>query len=256
MTEPAQITQQYSTTTNLQARIALHERFSTNQQDWMEWLFEQFKLPDHAQILELGGGTGRLWQVNHARLGANWRIVYSDGSAAMVEQARQTLGHDARFRFEQIDAHALPFADATFDAVIANHMLYHVSDKHQALRAIKRVLKPNGVLYAATNGKRHLRELNDLAPDIDVQRMGMSFLLDNGAELLRQHFGSVQTVMYDCNLAVTEIEPVLDYVRSLQRGYSATDMARFEQLVRERMAHNDGVFFITKETGVLVAKAE
>jgi SAM-dependent methyltransferase len=46
------------------------------------------------------------------------------------------------------DALALPFADATFDRIIASEVLEHVSDDQQALREVFRVLKPGGTLAA------------------------------------------------------------------------------------------------------------
>ena len=42
-----------------------------------------------------------------------------------------------------LDLQALPFPEACFDAVIANHMLYHVPDRPRALAEVQRVLKPH-----------------------------------------------------------------------------------------------------------------
>ena len=44
----------------------------------------------------------------------------------------------------KMDIHHMPFADNTFDAVLCNHVLEHVQDDIQAMREIKRVLKPGG----------------------------------------------------------------------------------------------------------------
>jgi SAM-dependent methyltransferase/DNA-directed RNA polymerase subunit RPC12/RpoP len=49
--------------------------------------------------------------------------------------------------FVQADACRLPFAASRFDAVISNHGLEHIADWKEALREIKRVLKPDGALY-------------------------------------------------------------------------------------------------------------
>ncbi len=61
--------------------------------------------------------------------------------------------HRTRVQFKEIDAQSIPFEDETFDAVIANHMLYHVPDRPKAIAEIKRVLKPGGRLIATTIGK-------------------------------------------------------------------------------------------------------
>ena len=47
---------------------------------------------------------------------------------------------------EVADVQDLPFPDASFDAVIANHMLFHVEDRPRALGEIVRVLRPDGRL--------------------------------------------------------------------------------------------------------------
>jgi ubiquinone/menaquinone biosynthesis C-methylase UbiE len=59
------------------------------------------------------------------------------------------------------DAAWIPLADGSMDAVIANHMLYHVSDRRRALAEIHRLLRPGGRLYATTNGLGHMAELRE-----------------------------------------------------------------------------------------------
>jgi len=48
------------------------------------------------------------------------------------------------------DAHAIPFADESFDAVVVQAVLEHVLDPHQVVGEIHRVLKPTGQVYAET----------------------------------------------------------------------------------------------------------
>ncbi|HEX2854926.1 MAG TPA: methyltransferase domain-containing protein [Opitutaceae bacterium] len=45
---------------------------------------------------------------------------------------------------EKVDMLAMPYADASFDFVIANHVLEHVADDGAALREIRRILRPGG----------------------------------------------------------------------------------------------------------------
>jgi SAM-dependent methyltransferase len=44
----------------------------------------------------------------------------------------------------KMDIHSIPFPENTFDVVLCNHVLEHVRDDIQAMREIKRVLKPEG----------------------------------------------------------------------------------------------------------------
>ena len=53
-----------------------------------------------------------------------------------------------RFAYEIIDAQAIPYGTQRFDIVIANHMLYHVPDRAQAIAEMRRVLKPEAISWA------------------------------------------------------------------------------------------------------------
>ena len=81
-----------------------------------------------------------------AELGAE--VVALDVSERMVELAR-ARGVDARVG----DVQELPFADASFDTVVAAWMLYHVPDLDRGLAEIARVLAPGGRLVAVTNSE-------------------------------------------------------------------------------------------------------
>jgi ubiquinone/menaquinone biosynthesis C-methylase UbiE len=156
-------TQQYQSGGNLDARIQLHSRFSLNPRPWMLWVFDQLAQSEQAEILEVGCGTGLVWLENQSRVPEARHITVSDFSPGMVADARLALA-DVRVppRFVTADAQLLPFASGRFDAVIANHMLYHVPDRPKALSEIRRVLKAGGRLFATTNGFNHMRELAEL----------------------------------------------------------------------------------------------
>ncbi len=155
--------EQYRDATNLDTRRALHARFSTNPYGWLPWVFDHLQaLPPTSAVLELGCGPGTLWQENAERIPPQWAVTLTDYSHGMVMEARRQVGSRApAFHFAQADAQSLPFADAAFDAVIANHMLYHVPDRERAYREISRVLRPGGQFFAATNGRNALVALTD-----------------------------------------------------------------------------------------------
>jgi hypothetical protein len=57
LTERATVARQYRDQANLNARIALHERFSTNRVGLSRWLFAQMNLQSRARLLEAEPGT-------------------------------------------------------------------------------------------------------------------------------------------------------------------------------------------------------
>ena len=132
---------QYRDSSNLSARASLHVRFSTEDYPWFHWVFDHFNIPADARVLELGCGTGLLWGENLGRIPRGWNVTLSDASQGMVQGAEQNLVHaDLKFTFGQVDARSIPYEDDSFDVVIANHMLYHVSDLAKALSEIRWVL--------------------------------------------------------------------------------------------------------------------
>ena len=257
-------TQQYKDAANLTARSSLHERFSTNSIGWFAWVFEQLAgLPEPSRILELGCGPAWLWRHNRERIPAGWRIVLSDLSPGMVDRARADLSERGRtqFEFDVIDAQALPYADTSFEAVVANHMLYHVPDRPQAFSEIRRVLKPGGQLFAASNGQDHMAELWAMVLQAagagrGANRSELHFGLDNGIEQLAPWFAHVERRDYPDALVVTEAEPLIAYATSSELWGVQGDAEATRLLadhIRQRLA-SEGVIRITKNSGMFVAR--
>lgn len=259
--------EQYRDAGNLRARMALHERFSTNRYGWQRWVFDQLAVPVGGAVLELGCGPGQLWRENLDRVPAGWRVALTDFSPGMVAEARRQVGgHPAMVAFAVADAQALPLRDGSCDAVVANHMLYHVPDRGRALAEIRRVLRPGGRLYAATNGRAHLRELDELGrrlapgtyPTAPASRGELAFSLEEGAAELARVFPRVELRRYEDGLVVTEAAPLVDYLLSMpgadrwRRDHGEAERARLVTAVRSEIAR-DGAIRVTKATGLFIA---
>jgi ubiquinone/menaquinone biosynthesis C-methylase UbiE len=249
---------QYRDATNLSARIRIYD-FATNPYDWFRWLFDHYDLPADARMLEVGCGPATLWQRNLDRIPPGWDITLADLSPGMLDAARETLTSAAHaFTFRLMDAQSIPDPDNSFDAVIANHMLYHVPDRHRALREIRRVLRPGGRLYASTLGVDHLREMDELVQRFDpafprhVERV--SFLLDTGRDQLAAHFTRVSLDRYPSALEVTSADPVLDYLASdlAHRLATGPQRERMRAYLEEYIARH-GSFHISTDSGLLAA---
>ncbi len=252
------LNKQYRNSSNLQARIDLHARFSTNTYGWFRWIFDHLQLPSQAHVLELGCGPGLLWRENLGRIPAGWDITLSDFSPGMLQQARDNLrdaGHS--FTFALVDAQDIPFDADSFDAVIANHMLYHVPDRPGAFAEIRRVLRRDGRLYAATNGEAHLQELEALLPGGAFDFSHNTFGLENGRAQLAPWFPTITLHRYDDALVVPEAEPLTAYLLSMRAasGVSDAERATIAERVEREMAAQ-GAIHITKDSGIFEAWAE
>lgn len=250
---------QYKDATNLDARIRLHARFSTNKRGWNRWVFDQFRIAPGSRILELGCGPAKLWLSNLDRISPDWQITLSDFSEGMLQTARQNLAQSQYpFAFQIIDAQAIPFADASLDVVIANHMLYHVPDRAQALAEMRRVLKPDGRLYASTIGDSHLHEIWELTSRVDRAfartRKRNPFTLENGAEQLAQWFASITLYRFEDALVVTEPEPLIDYILSgsARAVFEGEKLQRLRELLQRELASRKAIY-ITKDSGLFEA---
>jgi ubiquinone/menaquinone biosynthesis C-methylase UbiE len=253
---------QYKDPSRFNARASLHARFSVNLHGWLRWAFDQLDLPDTCRILEIGCGPAYLWVENQDRIPAGWHITLSDFSPGMLATAQTNLQSGAHpFQFQIIDAQAIPFVDASFDAIIANHMLYHVPDRERTYAEIKRVLRPGGRFFAATNGAAHLRELDHITRGFDQQlapwngRLPLSFQLENGGEELARWFEHVELRRYDDALVVPEAEPIVAFVLSMADANEINEgqRAAFVEYVAQHIAEN-GPLHITKDTGLFLAQ--
>lgn len=241
------LAQQYATSANLDARIALHQRFSTNPYGLQRWIFDRLELRPGMRVLEIACGAGSLWRENLERIPRDVELVLSDFSIGMVNATRAIVPHA---RFVTFALPALPFADASFDLVIANHMLYHVDDRPRALGEIRRVLAKGGALFAATNGIDHLREIKQLmrAFEIDAHDISASFTLENAEEQLRGAFANIERQDYIDSLEITEPDAVLRYVASMSPRAAEVVASRTDELRALAPAQ------VSKSTGSFVAR--
>lgn len=258
------LSDQYKDASNLNARIRLHQRFSTNRTSWHRWIFEQMNIDPASRILELGCGPGYFWKMNLDRIPLDCQITLSDFSPGMLQEARNNLaGSPQPFSFQVIDAQSIPFEASSCDCVIANHMLYHVPDRPRAFSEIHRILKPAGHFYATTNGKTHLQEIRWL-----MQRAGLSFFgrmvgnssshfsLEDAAEQMAPWFEQIEIRRRENALVVTEAEPLIAFMLSSlpSSAVNAEQLQLLRTIVDQELARN-GAIHITNDSGLVMARS-
>jgi len=205
--DPEVVRQQYAREDNLRARQALWEDAVGT--DPQEVLWRTLTEWQPRRLLEVGGGQGELSERIARELDA--QVTFVDLSPRMVELA-QARGLDARVA----DVQELPFADETFDTVVAAWMLYHVPDVDRALAEIARVLQDGGALVAVTSSFDHVSELRALVAY--EGNFDGTFSRENGEQFLRRHFATVERFDADVTVAITDRRKLVAYRDSVPSG--------------------------------------
>ena len=127
------------------ARMLLGESFHPGGLALTQRLGELLGLGPQSRVLDVASGKGEsaLFLAEHF----GCEVVGVDYSAKLVEEASDAAEQanlSGRVRFRQGDAEGLPFADASFDALICECAFCVFPDKYTAAREFARVLKPGG----------------------------------------------------------------------------------------------------------------
>ncbi len=112
--------------------------WSSSTRQFVEPLLDAAKVSANTSILDVGCGPG---YVSAAAAERGATPIGLDFSQEMVEIARRMF---LQIEFREGDAQNLPFANASFDRVVANFSLLHLAEPERAMAEAVRVLKPGG----------------------------------------------------------------------------------------------------------------
>ena len=232
-TEMNIIEMQYQTAKNLNTRISIHDKYSTNHQPFGDWIMSHYALKPGCRILELGCGTGDMWKGKLSLLDEGSHLTLTDFSSGMLETAKKNIESSTLVDFKVVDIQAIPYEDDTFDVVIANMMLYHVPNLDKGLSEVRRVLKTGGVFYCATYGEHGIMEfINETLKAYRISgSIGKTFTLQNGGDSLGKQFSEVEKLTHEDGLAITHIPDFVDYVLSMS-SLSGLEIASAELLMQ------------------------
>jgi len=257
---------QYNSDKNLYARQALHNGYSTNKYGWFNWVFDQYIFKPNARVIEFGCGNGSTWANSKNKIPKDMKVILTDLSEGMLRAAKDNLlGLEQVIDYSAMDIQSIEYEDSSFDCAIANHMLYHVPNRDLAISEIARILKADGTFYATTNSSYNMKEFKDLVGNFDSRldyssfSVGKEFGLENGAEQLAKHFDSVEKVIYEDSLHITEAKPLVDYVLTLEGHVNIQDImteSRIKDFYRylEDIILKEGSIDISKTGGMFIAK--
>jgi len=235
---------QYQDRSNLDLRRNFHKKYGSSPTRYTDWILAKIRFFKGCRVLEVGCGTGNLWEHAAELVETFSELVLSDISEGMLESARKSYEGRQNIKIQRMDVLELPFEDNSFDIVIANSMLYHVNALDAALENVRRVLREGGALHATTFGRDGLinyinAAMFEMGLSASEKVEGLSFTLENGADILRKHFLTVRMEPYRADLAVSQPADLVDYI------FSMASMSHVDRSNRERM----NAYFESKKDG-------
>ena len=130
-------------------------------------------LPDHAKVLDVGTGAGKLLELGKSQTSFHWEGADTDKEMLVEAQKRKVL-RDAPFHLLSPDK--LPFENASFEAVIFCSVLFLIPNPLPLLEETARVLRSNGRLVALTpTGEGHITP--EVISQIGVHPRNWTFFL-------------------------------------------------------------------------------
>ncbi len=138
---------------------------------WYEhWHRYHFAAPivAHRDVLDIacGAGYGSALLARHAA-----RVTGADLSQPAIDHARARYASVPNLEFRQADCAALPFPDASFDAVVSFETLEHIAAQEAFFDEVRRVLRPAGLVVLSCPNKVEYTDKRGVTNEFHVREL-------------------------------------------------------------------------------------
>ena len=173
-------------------------------------------------FLDLGTGTARI-PIMLAKRVPSIQITAIDLSSNMLNIGQKHVNQAEltnRISLEKADAKNLPYANQSFDGVFSNSIIHHIPDPSSVILEIKRVLKPQGLLY--------IQDLLRLESTMAIEKIVDTYAKDETQyqrKLFRDSLfaaltvDEVETIIRKTEVTNTKIAQISDRHWSIERGF-------------------------------------
>ena len=224
--------------------VGHYERFWARQLGPAQaWLLDIAEIKPGERVLDVACGTGLITIPAAKKVGDSGEVVATDISQKMVEMLAEQLSQEGleQVSTARMDAENLDFPDDSFDVALCALGLMYVPSPVEALKEMKRVLKPGGRAVASVWGTRENCGWAEIFPIVDARVKSevcpMFFHLGTD-EGMRLHFeaadfGEIASVRLSSLLQYEDSEDALG--AAFEGGPVAMAYSRFEPPVRDEV---------------------
>lgn len=256
----------------VEIRRKTDENYSVPMVNFAAWLVSKHKhWRGDEVLLDINPTDGTFFDLIDSLMPDGMYVATDISSAMLRSSFRHPLSQDINF---SIYDSTLPFADNSFDIIMANHVLFHFDDTDAILQELARVLKDDGILFAATDSQYTMGEFDTLtrraltmlgkpprSNDIYYGRFIEPFALESGASQLAHWFRAVARYELPSSLVFTDPRPVVEFLNShrpvleptLPDGINWDDYIAIMGDQVRRLINHFNELTVNRQSGVLLA---
>lgn len=183
-------------------------------------------------VLDVACGTGIVARQAAPAVGSSGRVAAIDLRPGMLAVARSLLASDGpAIDWQEGDAHALPFTDASFDVIVCQQGLQFFTRPEHALREMKRVSRPGGRVVLACWRELELQGFMKTLSELEFAHLSITglsredaiapFSLQSPAELTRL---CTAAGLEDVEVSAESVEttyPAENFIHDMEYAYVA-----------------------------------
>ncbi len=132
-----------------------YDRIGTPQAEWGKVVLDRMQLRGDETVVDAGCGSGRVTELLLERL-PEGHVIAIDGSASMIDAARERLGTHANIEFAVMDLLELDLGGRQVDGIISTATFHWITDHARLFERLHTVLRPGGQLVAQCGGKGNI----------------------------------------------------------------------------------------------------
>ncbi|HAF60814.1 MAG TPA: hypothetical protein DCK95_00630 [Anaerolineaceae bacterium] len=258
------------TTSDLLARINIHEKYGTRNID--DWMIETVPLKEGMRILDVGCGAGKQCFSYFDTLNGKADIVGGDVSEELLTKAKEeNKKRGTNIAFTELDFNnPFDFENNTFDLASCSFAIYYAEDIPFTIKEMHRVLKPGGYLFTTgpmpTNKQVFYDIIKEATGKIIPPMPGSSRYSTEILAAVQSLFSHTDVIIFENPLTFDEAEPFLIYTRASlsedrklwtsffeSKDEFETVMNKIEAVAQKRI-HDEGKIVMTKVVGGILAK--
>jgi ubiquinone/menaquinone biosynthesis C-methylase UbiE len=187
--------------------------------------------------LEVAAGTGRVTRHIRERISPAAKLIASDISDEMLDEAKKKLSHLA-IEWRNIDAQQLPFNDNSIDLVVCCFGYMFVPDKQKAFAAAYRVLRPGGMFLFTTWDRLEQNAISYISRSIAKEYLEEPLPASSDLATSMSDEAGIKSLLQDAGFSKIAIEKVEQFSVSATAKEAATGLVEGGLYYKEIMKRN------------------